>query len=56
VVVSPHASPSERQPAFFSVIAPSVFSRSLGGAGEAVESRHHYHVAGGEFGDKPGEL
>jgi hypothetical protein len=27
-----------------------------GRAGEAIEPRHHYHVAGGEFGDKPAQL
>ena len=56
MVVSAHASPSDRKPAFFSVIAASVFNRSRVDRGEPVKPRHHHHVAGGDFGEKPAKL
>jgi hypothetical protein len=49
VVVSADVSPTERKPAFFSVIAASVLNGSRVERAKAAEPRHHHHVAGGKF-------
>ena len=56
VVVSAHASPSDRKPAFFSVIAASVFNRS-----RVERARRSSRVTittspSGDFGEQPAKL
>jgi hypothetical protein len=48
IVVSAHASPSERKPALRSAIAASVFNRSRVDRARRSEPRHRQHVAGVE--------
>jgi hypothetical protein len=51
-VVSAHVLPTERKPAFFSVIAASVFNRSR----KTAEPGHNRHVAGVELVDHAAKL
>jgi hypothetical protein len=52
-VVSAHASPSERKAGFLLGDRYKRVQQVAGRAGEAIKPRHHHHVAGGDFGEKP---
>jgi len=56
VVVSAHASPSERKPAFLTGDRRERVQQVAGGARQPVEPRHHHHVAGVKLVEQAAKL
>ena len=56
MVVSAHASPSERQTAFLLGDRRERVQQVAGRASEAVEPRHHHYVAGSDFEEQLAKL